>query len=85
MSAFRRLIGKPILQDVRMQDVVFAGGRGLSLDADAASGRACVDRLADLNKIEKALEKNDLRAVREGLVWDHKSRGLVVQVACTHG
>ena len=68
-----------------MQDVVFAGDRDLIHDADAASSRTHVDRLADLNKEEKAMEKNDLRAVREGLVWDHNTRGLVVQVTCTHG
>ena len=53
-----------------MQDVVFAGGRELCEDADAAAGRASVEKLSCLNKEEKKLEKQDVKAVREGLGRD---------------
>ena len=67
MPAFRRLIGRKILQDVKTQDVVFADGREMCKDAHAALRRASVDKLSELTKRERTLEKQDLRAVREGL------------------
>ena len=66
LSAFRRLIARPILRDVRIQDVVFAGGRELCVNSDAAAGRALVEKLSLLNKHEKKLEKQDVKAVRAG-------------------
>ena len=62
---FRRLIAKPMLRDVRMQDVVFAGGRALCKDADAAAGRALVEKLTCLSKEERKKERQDVKAVRE--------------------
>ena len=66
IGAFRRLLGRPILQNVWLQDVVFASGRGECLDADAAARRASVQKLSDLSASEKKLEKIDLKAVRKG-------------------
>ena len=66
LTAFRRLIGKPILKDVVLQDVVFAGGRWDCLDAQAASDRASVARVKDLGAAAKKLERQDLKSVRKG-------------------
>ena len=63
LTAFRRLIGKPILKDVVLQDVVFAGGRWDCLDAQAASDRASVARVKDLGAAAKKLERQDLKSV----------------------
>ena len=80
LPAFRRLIGKPILQDVRLQDVVFAGGDGKCVQANAAADRACASRLSDLSLSEKKLEKHEQEAVRKGCgcghnVWEPRQNG----------
>ena len=63
LTAFRRLIGKPILKDVVLQDVVFAGGRWDCLDTQAASDRSSVARVKDLGAAAKKLERQDLKSV----------------------
>ena len=62
------MIGKPILQSVKLQDVVFAGGRGPCKDPNGASLRAFValGKLGQLGKQGKVLEREDLHALREG-------------------
>lgn len=67
LAAFRRLLGRPILQNIQLQDVVFASGCcDECVDAHAAADRASVNKLSDLNAVEKKLEKLDLKAVRKG-------------------
>ena len=66
LPAFRRMLGKPILKDVRLQDVVFAGGHGDDVHANEAADRAWASKLSDLDAAEKALEKLDMEAVRKG-------------------
>ena len=68
LPAFRRLVGRPILQNVGLQDVVFAGGRGECIDARAAAYRAGVSKLAELTEDDKKQERCDLRALRTGLL-----------------
>ena len=62
LPAFRRLLGQPILKDVLLQDVVFAGGRGECVNAHAAADRAWAENLSDLGAAEKKLEKLDLQS-----------------------
>ena len=52
------MIGKPILQHVKLQDVVFARGRGLCKDPDGESLRALValGKLGQLGEQGKLLE-----------------------------
>ena len=66
MPAFRRLLGKPILKDIQLQDVVFAGGDGDCVNPDEAADRARTEKLSDLTKSEKVLEKQELEATRKG-------------------
>ena len=66
LAAFRRLLGRPILKNILLQDVVFASGRDECVDAHAAADRASVRKLSDLDATAKKLEKLDLRAVRKG-------------------
>ena len=69
LPAFRRLVGRPILQDVRMQDVVFAEGRGACTSPHAAAIRTNVNNLMILDDFgAREDEKQDLRCVREGIV-----------------
>lgn len=75
LPAFRRLIGRKILQDVKTQDVVFADGREMCEDSYAALWRASINKLSGLTKRERTLEKQDLRAVRKGLGWQSKRSG----------
>ena len=66
LPAFRRLLGKPILQDLLLQDVVFAGGAGDSINGLEAADRAFAQKLSELTKEEKKAEKQDIQAVRKG-------------------
>ena len=68
LPAFRRLLGRPILSDIKLQDVVFAGGRGSCTNAQAAAARASVEKLSQLDRQAKQAEKQDLNSVRIGLV-----------------
>lgn len=68
LPAFRRLIGRPILCDVRLQDVVFAEGHGDKIDSFGASDRARI-QLCNLEKRDKILQKQDLLSVREGRLY----------------
>ena len=70
LPAFRRLLGRPILREVKLQDVVFAEGRGTCTNAQAAAARASVQKLSQLDRREKQLEKQDLDSVRIGLTPD---------------
>ena len=66
LPEFRRLLGKPILKDIKLQDVVFAAGRGECVDALGAADRACANNTSDLDSKEKHLQKRELQSVREG-------------------
>ena len=66
LPAFRRLLGRPILQDVLLQDVVFAGGHNERVESHAAANRARVKKLSELNEHGKRMEKEDLKSVRKG-------------------
>ena len=68
VTAFRRLVGQPILKDIMLQDVVFADGREEYLDAQAAADRASAARLKDLDRAAKKLERQDLQSVRKGFL-----------------
>ena len=59
-------MAKPILRDIRLQDVVFAGGAGNNVNAHTAADRAWATKLSDLDAQEKRLEKADVEAVRKG-------------------
>jgi hypothetical protein len=66
-AAFRRLIARPILKDIRLQDVVYAGGYPQHCeDAQQAATRAITDQLSSLGAQGKVLEKHDLQSVRRG-------------------
>lgn len=66
LPAFRRLLGKPILKDVYLQDVVFAGADGGCVNPVETADRACAAKVGDLTKAEKVLEKQELQFVRKG-------------------
>lgn len=66
LPAFRRLLGRPILQNIKLQDVVFAAGRGECVDALSAADRASASNTSDLDAKEKQLQKRELQSVREG-------------------
>ena len=66
LPAFRRLLGRPILQNIKLQDVVFAAGRGECVDALSAVDRACTTNTSDLDAKEKQLQKRELQSVRKG-------------------
>ena len=53
LAMFRQLIGRPILKEPLLQDVVFASGRGECTDANAAADRASVYKLGDLDANQK--------------------------------
>ena len=64
LPAFRRLIGRPILSDVFLQDVIFVDGR--EVDSLATAKRASVTKLTDLGEADRLQEKADLKDLREG-------------------
>ena len=66
LPSFRRILGKPILKDVRLQDVVFAGRDEEFVQTKEAADRASVSRLSDLSLSEKKEEKRDVQSVRKG-------------------
>ena len=59
-------MARPILKDIRLQDVVFAGGAGTNVNAHAAADRASATKLTHLDAQQKRLEKADVQAVRKG-------------------
>ena len=54
------------MKDVCLQDVVFAGGDGVSINSIKAADRASVEKLNELTTVEKKAEKLDMQAVRKG-------------------
>ena len=66
LPAFRRLLGRPILRNIQLQDVVFAAGRGECVDALAAADRTCASNTSELDAKEKQLQKRELQSVCEG-------------------
>ena len=68
LPAFRRLIGKPILSDVKLQDVVFASGRNDCGNPQSVRWRASVTPVSVLGDEAVILEKHDLKSVRLGLL-----------------
>ena len=68
LPAFRRLLGRPILQNIALQDVVFAGDSGEFVDAVSAADRACAKKTSDLDATEKQLQKYEMESVREGVM-----------------
>ena len=50
---------------------LFAGGHGSDVNAHSAAYRASVNQLSDLDVQDKRLERDDLRAVREGVITFH--------------
>ena len=67
LPAFRRLIGKPILFDLHMQDVVFATGH-VDRNPGAIKFRSSVTPVSILRNEAVKLEKSDLRELRVGLL-----------------
>ena len=66
-AAFRRLIARPILKDIRLQDVVYAKEYPHHCtDARAAASRSRTAKLSNLGPQDKILEKKDLQSVRQG-------------------
>lgn len=64
MPAFRRLIGKPILSDVRLQDVVFAEGRsGNQKNAGAVRIRASTTPVSVLGDAAVRDERKDMQVL----------------------
>ena len=63
-----RLLGRPILSDVALQDVLFTRGRDEDMNASMVAVRETVPRLNDLGNDGRKQEKQDLRALREGLL-----------------
>ena len=72
VTAFRRLIGQPILKDILLQDVVFSDGREEYLDSQATAYRSSVTRLKDLNRAVKKLERQDLQSVWKDSVRNNR-------------
>ena len=72
LPAFRRLLGKTILHDVRLQDVVFASEiNGKVIDASEIATRSRVP-LKELDRAGKIAERKDLSLLRDGThkyVW----------------
>ena len=66
LPAFRRMIAKPILKDIKLQDVVFANGAGDNINSHGASTRALTTKLSDLDVHEKQLERIEIASVRQG-------------------
>ena len=66
-AAFRRLIARPLLKDIRLQDVVYAKQYPHHCtDSHSAASRARTSKLSDLGPQDKILEKKDLQSVRQG-------------------
>ena len=53
LTAFRRLLGRPILKRIKFQDVVFASSRGECVDALGAAERACASNTSELGTSER--------------------------------
>ena len=66
LPAFRKMIAKPILQDIGLQDVVFANGAGDNVNAYGAADRALATKISDLDVHEKQLERQEIASVRAG-------------------
>ena len=63
LPAFRRLLGKTILHDVRLQDVVFASEiNGKVIDASEIATLP----LKELDRAGKIAERKDLSLLRDG-------------------
>ena len=68
LPAFRRLLGKPILQDVRLQDVVFASKiNDAVIDASDIATRTRVP-LKELGRSGRTAERKDLCLLRDGVL-----------------
>ena len=80
------MLGRPILQNVNFQDVVFANGRSKCLHAHDAALRASVDKLSHLDPVAKKKEKCDLSAVRKGCFLEdiHRTKHRTPKRDCGH-
>ena len=72
------MIAKPILKDIRLQDVVLANGVGDNFNAHGAADRALATKLIDLDVHEKKLEREEIASIRKVCKQQPSKRALGV-------